>query len=230
MAHTQSPTRMRSESPRATAGSPAAFHLEEGEVGRGVGAHEARGELALVGEAHADARRRRHQVVVGEDVAGRVDDEARAFAAAGRVQLGSVALLRGRCGAPRPRSRRRGRPPGSRWATISANEGGAPAKRTGALATDTTPPPPARRPRTALTEATRRNDNRATARDIKASISAAARRAVRYVRPAVTAPPQLAAEVLLAPDGHAQLLRLVELRARASCPRPRTRSSWRPTR
>ena len=54
MAQTQSPTRKAVGVAQGHGGQVLALDLEQGEVGAGVGAHEACGQLALVGQAHPD--------------------------------------------------------------------------------------------------------------------------------------------------------------------------------
>ena len=60
-------------------------------------------QLALVGEAHADAAGAGHEVVVREDVAVGVDDEARALAAPRHVERRRVDDTLVRVLARRPR-------------------------------------------------------------------------------------------------------------------------------
>ncbi len=78
MAMAHWPTRSRSESPSSATGSGRrpCLDLEHREVGLRVAAHERRLELAVVGEAHLDLGRVLDHVVVGQDVAARVHDDA----------------------------------------------------------------------------------------------------------------------------------------------------------
>ena len=68
--------------------------LEEGEVGGRIGADERGRELALVGEADADPVGRSDDVVVGEDEALGIHDEARALSAARTLAVGVVERAR----------------------------------------------------------------------------------------------------------------------------------------
>ena len=66
--------------PELRRGQAVGVDLDDGDVGAGVGPHDPRRELPLVEELHRDAIGARHHVVVGQDVAVRRDDEARARA------------------------------------------------------------------------------------------------------------------------------------------------------
>ena len=71
-------------------GEPPGVDLQQGEVGARVRADAEGGELATVGKPHADPRGPGHEVVVRQDVAVAVDDEARAFPATGHFEGGGV--------------------------------------------------------------------------------------------------------------------------------------------
>src|SRR3989442_395320 len=66
--------------PELRGGQAVRVDLDDGDVGAGVGSHDARRELPLVEELYRDAIGARNHVVVGQDVAVRGDDEARARA------------------------------------------------------------------------------------------------------------------------------------------------------
>ena len=75
------PARRRARRRSRPAAAPAAaawsLDLEQRDVGGRVGAHDAGGQLAPVVEAHAQIDDAAHDVLVGDDVAVLVDDEAR---------------------------------------------------------------------------------------------------------------------------------------------------------
>ena len=80
-ARIQSPTSTLCESPQVTCGRPRGVHLDHRDVGqRRRGRCTLAGKLAAVGQGHHDLLGVADDVVVGDDDAGRVDDEARAGA------------------------------------------------------------------------------------------------------------------------------------------------------
>ena len=87
IATTHSPTRRRVGSPNFTAGSvPVVLDLDQRDVGALVGADHLGLEFALVGELDGDLVGALDDVRVGQDVAVRGDDEARAERAALRAR------------------------------------------------------------------------------------------------------------------------------------------------
>ena len=80
MAMAHWPVRSLSESPSSAARqrARARVDLDDREIGLRVAPHEGRRELAVVGQPHLDVGRVLHDVGVGQDVAARVDDDARA--------------------------------------------------------------------------------------------------------------------------------------------------------
>ena len=81
IASTTSPARRRSERPKVTTGSGVKIDLQNGQVRVRVAADDVRIRHAAVGELHLDRVGIGDHMIVGDDVAAAVDDDAGAQAA-----------------------------------------------------------------------------------------------------------------------------------------------------
>ena len=80
MAMAHWPTRIWVESPSSCSSQALYRHLDQGNVEPGVGAHQPAGHFPAVVQVHLELLGPGHHVVVGEDVAPGVDDDAGALA------------------------------------------------------------------------------------------------------------------------------------------------------